>query len=237
MGAFKFSQNSELRNKAEEARIFFEDLGKMKYGENFLLNKNLDGFALTKLKEHFEEFSNRDGKWIVPKKGLLIIASYESEAMILFRLLNSYLDKLFKNEEKKYKNLKARFTGKTLNVDIISTHDIELELKNKSKVLDVLNKHINSNLCLLDFGKDQIVGIDNYNKVDVVLHLLRKRYLIYTRTTVGQPSSNYNLIYLLSDLSFEELNERYGINTLLHIKKLVDFIVLSSPKTNKSIGR
>jgi hypothetical protein len=237
MGAFKYSQNSELRNKAEEARIFFEHLGKMKYGDNFQLNKNLDDSALTKLKEHFEEFSNKDGDWSVPEKGLLIVASYESEAVILFRLLNSYLDQLFMNEKRKYNNLKACFRSNELTVNIVSTHDLEIELKSKSKVLDVLNKHVNSNLCLLDFGKDQIVGIDNYNKVDVVLHLLRKRYLNYTRTTVVQSSSNYNLFYLLSDLSFEELKDRYGNNTLFHIKKLVDFIVLSSPKTDKSVGR
>lgn len=226
MEAIKFSMNSDFKNNVEEARIFFEDLGKQKYGANFKLNNNIDGLALAKLKEHFEKFSFMTQNHIVPEKGLLIVSSIENNAVIFIELLERHLRNIFKRARNTNSpNLNGFSVQYYITLNIHSTRDLVIELIGKKKIDDFFLTYNPKYLCLYDFGQEQITTLDYHNKVDISAEIIRKRF------AEKRDSKKTKITYLITALNANELFNRYGKETLFHINKLCDYIILDNPKS------
>lgn len=225
MEALKFTKNTDFKKNVEKARNFLDDLGKRKYGPNFQLSENFEGMAILKIRDHFNEYSFLENKFNHPKKGLLILASLKSEAFIFIELLNFYILELKKEERKGGRDIYYHGIGEGI-IKIFSTRDIGLTLVSRSSNLDnVLLKYNTQYLALTDFGHEKIVGLNNYNKIDIVYEILIKRYKNKSKQEFGQ------LTHIITDLNAEELNSRYGSNIFFFMNKLVDLIILNNPKT------
>lgn len=197
-------------------------LGKEKFGESFELPSHWEIDVINKIKSHFLEYKIENRALKIPQKGLFLCSDIEDNAVVLIHLLKVYIEKLYLEHEKELYYDRVLIGNKS-SFSIISARQLSMESL-EIKPLEMIKKYSAKNIfSIVDFGKDTVVNLSNYNKFDFVPEFLNKRYMEHSFLQAN------TVLYVFTNCTPRELKKRYPKEVFFHLKALTSEILLSVP--------